>query len=72
MTESDGLRPGEKVVWEQEVDLSEGGFMPEGDLEAYILENRLRSMRNHVADQAYADRVAGEILSEYYGDHDAK
>lgn len=64
---------GEQIVWEQEVDLSEeGGFEAAGALEAYILENRLRSMRNHVAEQAYVDQVAADILSEYYGDHDAK
>lgn len=68
----DGLRPDEKIIYEQEVDLSAGGFMPEGDLEAYILESRLRSMRNHVAEKAYVDQVAADILSEYYGDHDAK
>ncbi|QIG57782.1 hypothetical protein SEA_PAULODIABOLI_47 [Microbacterium phage PauloDiaboli] len=71
MTE-DGLRPGEKIIYEQEVDLTEGGFVGEGELEEYILQNRLRSMRDWHADREYAHRVAGEILSEYYGDHDAK
>lgn len=32
----------------------------------------LQSLQNRRYHQEYADRVAGEILSEYYGDHDAK
>jgi hypothetical protein len=57
--------PGEKVVWEQEVDLSEDGNFGV-DPRLLALSWRFRE------DTEYVNRVAGEILSEYYGEHDAK
>ncbi len=59
--------PDEKVVWEQEVDLSEDGNFDMG------IDPRLLAMSHEWREQQeYAFQVAGQILSEYYGDHDAK
>lgn len=60
--------PGEKVVSEIDVILTPDGRIEPVD-KAWQSMQTLSNIRH---DQEYARKVAGEILSEYYGDHDAK